>query len=207
MTRIAPLPRSKFGPSARLTDLVVRRLVGRHLDGVGIAARVPAILRASGGMERAFMGRRAVSHRMLELVSVRAAMEIGCSFCLDMGSYLAQEKSGATEDEIRGLSDHAGSGVFTPGEVAAFDLAVAMSATPPTVDDELWARLSEHWSDEQLVELTAMIGWENSRARLANALGIQSHGLTAGGACAVATVHATTTTPTSSVAAAPPALR
>lgn len=187
MTRIAPLPRSKFGPSARFTDVVIRRMVGRSVDGIGIAARVPALLRASGGMERAFMGRRAVSHRMLELVSVRAAMEIGCSFCLDMGSYLAQEKSGVSEAELAGLSDHAGSGLYDAAEVAAFDLAVAMSATPPTVDDALWARLSEHYDEAQLFELTAMIGWENSRARIAHALGIESHGLTAGRGCAVPT--------------------
>lgn len=187
MTRITPLPRSKFGPSARLSDLVIRRMVGRSIDGIGIAAHAPAILRASGGMERAFMGRRKVSHRVLELVSVRAAMEIGCTFCLDMGSYLAQKNSDVTEAELTGLTDHAGCGLFTPAEVAAFDLAVAMSATPPTVDDALWSRLSEHYGDAELVELTSMIGWENSRARMAHALGIESHGLTAGGACAVAT--------------------
>lgn len=187
MTRIAPLPRSKYGPSARISDRVLRRMVGQSIDGIGIAARVPALLRASGAMERMFMGRRAVSHRTLELVAVRAAMEIGCAFCLDMGSYLAQEKSGVTAAEIRGLSNHADCGLFSAAEVAAFDLAVAMSSTPPTVDDALWARLAEHWTDTQLVELTALIGWENSRARMAHAFGIESHGLTAGGACAVAT--------------------
>lgn len=187
MTRIAPLPHSKFGPSARLSDWLVRRLAGGSIDGVGIAARVPALLRASGSMERFFMGRRAVSHRLLELVAVRTAMEVGCSFCLDFGSHLAQSKHGVTADEIRGLSDHAACGLFTPGEVAAFDLAVAMSATPPQVSDALWARVAEHYDERQLLELTAMVGWENSRARIAHALHLTSHGFTAGGACAVAT--------------------
>ncbi len=187
MTRIAPLPRSKFGPSARLSDFFVRRIAGRSIDGIGVAAHVPALLRASGGMERFFMGRRATTHRVLELVSVRTAMEVGCSFCLDFGSYLAQANHGVTEDEIRGLSDHAGSGLFTPAEVAAFDLAVAMSATPPHVDDALWARAAEHFDERQLLEITAMVGWENSRARIAHALHLTSHGFTDGGACAVAT--------------------
>lgn len=133
------------------------------------------------------MGRRATPHRLLELVSVRAAMEVGCSFCLDFGSYLAQTKHGVTEAEIRGLTDHAGCGLFSAGEVAALDLAVAMTATPPQVDDALWSRLGEHFDERQLIELTAMIGWENSRARIAHALGLQSHGFADGGACAVAT--------------------
>lgn len=188
MTRIAPLPRSKFGPTARVADLAVRKMVGRSIDGVGITARVPALLRASGGMERMFVSkRRATPHRLFELVAVRAAMEIGCAFCMDLGSYLAQEKHGVTEEEIRALSDHAASGVFTSAEVAALDLAVAMSATPATIEDELWADLAEHFDDKQLIELVAMIGWENSRARIAHALEIESHGFTSGGACAVPT--------------------
>lgn len=195
MTRIAPLPRSKFGFTARMADLAVRRMVGRSIDGVGITARVPALLRASGGMERMFMSKkRATPHRLFELVAVRAAMEIGCAFCMDLGSYLAQTKHGVTEEEIRALSDHAASGVFSSADVAALDLAVAMSATPATIDDALWTRLTEHFDDTQLIELVAMIGWENSRARIAHALEIESHGFTAGGVCAVASSRAATAT-------------
>lgn len=187
MPRISPLPRRQLGLTARLSDFAVRRVFGGPIEGTGIVARSPALLRAGGHMEAYFLSRRRrVPQRVLELVSVRAAMDVGCSFCIDIGSSVAS-KHGVTAEQLRALSDPAASGLFAPAEVAALELATAMTATPPTVDDALWARLAEHYSDTQLVELTAMIGWENSRARINAAFDIESHGFAAAGACAIAT--------------------
>lgn len=196
MPRIAPLPRSKFGLTARFSDLAVRRWVGRSIEGTAITARSPALLRSGGHMEAYFMSRRRrVPHRTLELVSVRTAMEVGCSFCLDMGSFIAASKHGVTPEELRTLDDPAASGLFSPAEVAALELAVAMTATPPTIDDELWARVAAHYDEEQLVELTAMIGWENFRARVNGAFGVESHGFAAAGACALPVARPASPTP------------
>ena len=46
------------------------------------------------------------------------------------------------------------------------DYAEAMTATPPTVTDEQVERLRRTLTDEQLVELTAMISLENCRSRI-----------------------------------------
>ena len=40
-----------------------------------------------------------------------------------------------------------------------------MANTPSNISDELYARLHDHFSDEQLLELGAQIAWENFRAR------------------------------------------
>ncbi|MFT4034783.1 MAG: carboxymuconolactone decarboxylase family protein, partial [Patulibacter sp.] len=188
MPRLAPLPRSKFGPTAHLTDLVVRRMFGRPIQGTAILARDPALLRAGGGVERHFISRRRrTPQRLLELVTLRAAMEVGCSFCIDIGSHSVVSKHGVTAEQLRALADPEPSGLFTPAEVVALELATAMTATPPAVDDALWARAAEHFSERQLIELTAMIGWENSRARINSAIGIESHGFAPAGACALPT--------------------
>jgi alkylhydroperoxidase family enzyme len=52
------------------------------------------------------------------------------------------------------------------------------------VTDELVAALREQLSDEQVVELTAYIALENSRARNNAALGVEPQGYSAG-ACRV----------------------
>jgi alkylhydroperoxidase family enzyme len=41
-----------------------------------------------------------------------------------------------------------------------------MAATPSNISDDLYRRLSEQFSEEQLLELGAQIAWENFRARL-----------------------------------------
>lgn len=186
MPNIDPLPRSKWSPYVRLVDLAVRKMAGSSIEPLGINARVPGLVRAATGMERVFMSRRrAVDHRLLELVALRTALEVGCSFCIDLGSHMATSKHGVTPAQVRGLIDHAQPGLFTASEVAALDLAVAMTATPAVIDDALLARLREHFSERQIVELTAMIGWENFRARSNAAFGVESHGFAKAEACAM----------------------
>ena len=56
-------------------------------------------------------------------------------------------------------------------------MAEAMTATPPTVTDELFARLQEHFTAAQLVELAAMIAQENFRSRFNTTFRIEAIGL------------------------------
>jgi alkylhydroperoxidase family enzyme len=45
------------------------------------------------------------------------------------------------------------------------ELADTMAGAPVNVSDDLYARLREHFSEEQLMELGAHIAFENFRAR------------------------------------------
>jgi alkylhydroperoxidase family enzyme len=51
-----------------------------------------------------------------------------------------------------------------------------MTSTPACVTDELIVRLREHFTEKQLVELTAAIAFENYRARFNSAMGIPAEG-------------------------------
>jgi len=55
-----------------------------------------------------------------------------------------------------------------------------MTRTPVKVPEELFAELTEHFSEKQIVELTSAIAWENYRARFDHALGIESAGFLGG---------------------------
>ena len=60
-----------------------------------------------------------------------------------------------------------------------------MTRAPVEVSDSLFARLREHFSEPQLVELTSAIAWENYRARFDHAIGIDGENFTEGAVCAV----------------------
>ena len=94
-------------------------------------------------------------------------------------------KHGVTEDELRALPDHRNADVFDDHERAVLDYAVAMSHTPVDVPDDLFARLRQQLSDEQLVELTAAIAWENYRARFNHAFNFGSEGFDEAAFCLV----------------------
>jgi alkylhydroperoxidase family enzyme len=83
---------------------------------------------------------------------------------------------GLTTEKLLAIPDYATSPHFDDRERIAFSYADAMTLRC-TVDDELFARLQEHYTDDAIVELTEVIAWENASARFNRALGIPSQGL------------------------------
>lgn len=67
--------------------------------------------------------------------------------------------------------------LFTPAERAALELAEAMTATPPNVTDEIFARLQEFYDEAQLVELAAIVAQENFRSRFNTTFRVESQGI------------------------------
>ena len=90
-----------------------------------------------------------------------------------------------TEDQLLGIRNHRASDAFTDFEKEVLDYAVALTQTPATATDEMVTSLRKELSDEQLVELTAMIAWENFRARFNRGFDVQDQGFSEGAACAI----------------------
>ena len=63
--------------------------------------------------------------------------------------------------------------------------ADAMTLTPVDVPYSLFDRMRKIFTPEQLVELTATIGWENYRARFNHAFGMESENFSEGSYCAL----------------------
>lgn len=82
--------------------------------------------------------------------------------------------SGASDEKIAAVGAWRDSALFDDAERAALALAEAMSSTPADVDDETFAALRPHFSDEQIVELVGSIAMENYRARFNRAFAVES---------------------------------
>lgn len=65
---------------------------------------------------------------------------------------------------------------FSDLELLVLDYAESMTATPPTVTDELSARLQKELGEPALVELTMMAAIENLRSRVNSAFGLTGQG-------------------------------
>jgi len=63
------------------------------------------------------------------------------------------------------------------------DYSVEMTQTPVDVPDEVFYGLRRHFNEPQMIELTAMIAWENYRARFNHAFGIESQGFSESAYC------------------------
>ena len=64
--------------------------------------------------------------------------------------------------------------VFTDVELLVIELADAMVTAPANISDDLYARLRNQFSEEQLLELSAQIAFENFRARLNRVFNVES---------------------------------
>lgn len=92
-------------------------------------------------------------------------------------------KAGINEEQLRDLARFEEGAAFSASEQLVLRLAVAMSRTPASVDDELFAALRAEFSEAQLVELAMAIAWENHRARFNRVFGITAEGFSEGAFC------------------------
>ncbi len=81
------------------------------------------------------------------------------------------------------LSSYRESDAFSELEKIVLDYAVALTKTPADASDELVATLRKELDDRQLVELTALIAWENFRARFNRGFAVEAQGFSEGASC------------------------
>ena len=126
----------------------------------------------SSGLGRAML---ALSHevhgtleqRLLELVKIRASQINGCAYCIDMHTKDAR-LAGETEQRIYALSAWRETPFFSERERAALEWTEALTRIADNhVPDELYARVSAHFSEAELVALTFAVVVINSWNRLA----------------------------------------
>ena len=66
--------------------------------------------------------------------------------------------------------------LFSEAERIALEYAERMTITGQKVDDALFGRLRRHYSEAQIVELSAAVALENFRSKLNPALGVEAQG-------------------------------
>ena len=66
--------------------------------------------------------------------------------------------------------------LFTPAERVALEYAERITYTDQQVDDAFFARLRQHYSEAQIVELTVVVAFENFRSKFNAPLGIEAQG-------------------------------
>ena len=74
-------------------------------------------------------------------------------------------KAGLTDEKLRAVLGDDFS-IFNDIERLVIELADAMVTAPSNISDDLYSRLRNQFSEEQLLQLSAQIAFENYRARL-----------------------------------------
>jgi alkylhydroperoxidase family enzyme len=191
MARIQGVPREQAGPIVKLVYRFMHKgltkLTGRDaahgsgIEPVEIWAHQPKMMSGMGKFQGAVRKGNTVDERIKYLAELKGAQMIGCEFCVDLGSQICRN-SGFSDDELLALPRYRESDLFTEREKVALDFTVGVMRTPVDVSDELFARMQEHFTDEQLVEITALLTVVNLD-RFNAAFGIGSAGFSEGMVC------------------------
>ena len=94
---------------------------------------------------------------------------------MDINSARAAESEGGAE-KLSEVLEWRTSRLFSPLERAALEYAERITTTGQKVDDALFAELKKHFTEAQIVELTAAIAMENFRSKFNPPLGIEAQG-------------------------------
>ncbi len=76
----------------------------------------------------------------------------------------ASLRLGVDEKKLEAVWEYRTSPLYTEAERVALDFALAAAAQPNAVTDELFAKMKQHWSETQIVEIVgviALFGWLN----------------------------------------------
>ncbi len=84
---------------------------------------------------------------------------------------------GVSEAKILDLPNYASSPHFSDREKVALEYADRITMTDLEVSDEFFENLKRFFGDDEIVELTATIAWENCSSKFNRALRVESQGL------------------------------
>jgi AhpD family alkylhydroperoxidase len=103
-----------------------------------------------------------------ELVKLRASQINGCGVCADMHTKEAA-RAGESQLRLNLVATWRDATVFTEAERAALELAeeaTRIADAAGGVSDEVWANAAQHFDDDQLLALVAVIAIINAYNRI-----------------------------------------
>jgi AhpD family alkylhydroperoxidase len=126
----------------------------------------PASIQAMLALEK-HVSSTTLDHGLRELIKLRASQINGCAYCVDMHAKDLR-KHGETEQRLTVLSVWRESPVFTEKERAALAWTEAVTLVAESrVPDDVYEEFAKHFTEQERVQITLLIGAINIWNRLA----------------------------------------
>lgn len=174
--RIAPISMKRCPWYLRPFFWHQRRKYGAPLDAALVWARRPRLF-LGVAMLYGMIDRRAspIDPALRSLVTVRVSQINWCRFCVDLNSATLL-KRGVSVDKVFALEQWRDSDLFDAREKVTLGYAEAVTRSDLQVDDHMMTQLHEHFDDDAIVELTALIAFQNMSSKFNSALDVPAQG-------------------------------
>jgi AhpD family alkylhydroperoxidase len=174
--RISPKPLKAYPLFLRPFFWNQQRKYGAILQAALLWARVPRLFVGMallyGMIDRSSSP---VDPVLRSLVTVRVSQINACSFCVDLNTATLL-KRGVSLEKVEALPNWKDGTMFDQRERTVLEYAEAMTRSDLGVDDELVQRLRSYFDDDGIVELTALIAFQNLSSKFNSALGVPAQG-------------------------------
>jgi len=153
-----------------------RRRYGAVLEPARLWGRTPKVFSALALLYGALDRKSSpIEPPLRSLVTVRVSQINWCRFCVDLNSSTVL-KRGVDREKLANLATFAQSPRFTAREKAAlaYTEAVTYSDQQPTA--EHFQQLRQFFDDDAIIELTALIAFQNLSSKFNAALGVEPQG-------------------------------
>ena len=163
MTRVRPLSTDEVGPAVQEAVAKQTAQLGLVPNSLLTMAHRPEIASAWATLAGAVSGEGTVERALKQLVAHVSSTAHGCRYCQAHTGHKA-EGLGVEREKLQAAWDYESSELFTDAERAALRLAHHASLVPNEATDAHFDDLRQWFSDEQIVEIVAVIamfGWLN----------------------------------------------
>jgi AhpD family alkylhydroperoxidase len=174
---VIPTPSSHAFPwYVRLFFWNQKRRYGAVLEPARLWGRSPRVFAALallyGSLDRTSSP---IEAGLRTLVTVRVSQINWCRFCVDVNASTAL-KRGISEEKLLALAAFRDSALFSESEKAALTYAEAVTNTGQQTTSDHFAALRKHFSDDAIIELTALIAFQNLSSKFNAALHVPAQG-------------------------------
>lgn len=166
---ISPVPRDQAPPEVQPIFERLTQAFGNTPAFFATLARVPEALQHFIPLYAAVINRGKVGPRYKELAYLKTALINGCEYCFRAHS-ASGKKHGITEEQIKNLAFFQRSAAYDAKEKAVLLYAERVTRGASAIREGAVNELKQHFSDDQIVELTLTVCVANFTNRFNDAL-------------------------------------
>ncbi|MEM7091383.1 MAG: carboxymuconolactone decarboxylase family protein [Actinomycetota bacterium] len=155
MGRVDPLPREALTEHEPALQ-IVEQVMGFVLSSMPTMARVPGLMEGFMGMAAAVTGNPLIPNELKQMIALMTSVGSGCRYCQAHTGHTA-ERMGVSEEKLASIWEFETSEHFSEAERSALRIAFHAGQSPNQVTDEHFAAAKEHWTDDQMAAIVAVI--------------------------------------------------
>jgi uncharacterized peroxidase-related enzyme len=154
--RLMPLPK-EHSPELKEQFEAMRKNLGFIPNSILIMQRKPKLAKALAQITAAVWDPESkVDRGFKRIIAHIASRAAGCQYCMAHTAGGALH-FGVEDKKLAAVWEYQTSLLYSAAERATLDFAIAAASVPNTVTDDMFVELRKYWTEEQMVEIVAVI--------------------------------------------------